>query len=95
MRTLTRGGSGLSTEAAVGAVTRIPAGHPEGFIEGFATLYSDFADLIESTAVTGGVSATASNQARLLPTVADGVKGVRFVGAAVESMEGGSIWVTL
>lgn len=95
MRTLTRGGSGLSTEAAVGAVTRIPAGHPEGFIEGFATLYSDFADLIESTAVTGGVSATASNQARLLPTVADGVKGVRFVGAAVESMVGGSVWVAL
>ena len=95
MRTLTRGGSGLSTEAAVGAVTRIPAGHPEGFIEGFATLYSDFADLIESTAVTGGVSATASKQARLLPTVADGVKGVRFVGAAVESMAGGSVWVAL
>jgi hypothetical protein len=45
--------------------------------------------------VTDGVSATASNQARLLPTVADGLKGVRFVGAAVESMAGGSIWVTL
>ena len=95
MRTLTRGGSGLSTEAAVGAVTRIPAGHPEGFIEGFATLYSDFADLIESTALSGEVAATASNQARLLPTVADGVKGVRFVGAAVESMAGGSVWVAL
>jgi len=105
MRTLTRGGAGLSSDVAVGAITRIPAGHPEGFIEGFATLYSDFADLIESTTAFGMVSSNASEStfqersndtpARLLPTVADGVKGVRFVGAAVESMVGGSIWVTL
>ncbi|MDF1766973.1 MAG: Gfo/Idh/MocA family oxidoreductase [Gammaproteobacteria bacterium] len=81
MRTLTRAGATLRDDS--GAITRIPAGHPEGFIEGFAALYSDFADLIE-----GG-------EAALLPTVADGVKGVRFVDAAVQSMAQGSTWVTL
>ena len=89
MRTLTRGGSGLSA----GVATRIPAGHPEGFIEGFATLYSDFADLI----ATGNANRDSNEEdpSRLLPTVADGVKGVRFVAAAVESMANGSSWVTL
>ncbi len=79
MRTLSRGGAGTQS----GVVIRIPPGHPEGFIEGFATLYSDFADLIEGRA------------GELLPTVEDGVKGVRFVDAAVESMAQGSTWVTL
>lgn len=81
-RTLTRGGAGTVS----GAVTRLPPGHPEGFIEGFATLYSDFADLIEGTERTAGEH---------LPSVDDGVKGVRFVDAAVESMARGSAWVKL
>lgn len=89
MRTLTRGGSGLSASVA----TRIPAGHPEGFIEGFATLYSDFADLIASSDAI--LDCNEDDPSRLLPTVADGVKGVRFVAAAVESMANGSSWVTL
>lgn len=84
-RTLTRGGAGTVS----GAVTRLPPGHPEGFIEGFATLYSDFADLIEGTE---GTERTAGEH---LPSVDDGVKGVRFVDAAVESMERGSAWVKL
>mgnify|MGYP005988623049 FL=1 len=89
MRTLTRGGSGLSASVA----TRIPAGHPEGFIEGFAPLYSDFADLIASSDAIHDCNE--DDPSRLLPTVADGVKGVRFVAAAVESMANGSSWVTL
>lgn len=84
-RTLTRGGAGTVS----GAVTRLPPGHPEGFIEGFATLYSDFADLIEGTEET---ERTAGEH---LPSVDDGVKGVRFVDAAVESMARGSAWVKL
>lgn len=84
-RTLTRGGAGT----VAGAVTRLPPGHPEGFIEGFATLYSDFADLIEGTE---GTERTAGEH---LPSVDDGVKGVRFVDAAVESMARGSAWVKL
>ena len=88
-RTLTRGGAGTVS----GAVTRLPPGHPEGFIEGFATLYSDFADLIASSDAIHDCNE--DDPSRLLPTVADGVKGVRFVAAAVESMANGSSWVTL
>lgn len=84
-RTLTRGGAGTVS----GAVTRLPPGHPEGFIEGFATLYSDFADLIE------GKEGTERTAGEHLPSVDDGVKGVRFVDAAVESMARGSAWVKL
>lgn len=84
-RTLTRGGAGTVS----GAVTRLPPGHPEGFIEGFATLYSDFADLIE------GTDETERTAGEHLPSVDDGVKGVRFVDAAVESMARGSAWVKL
>lgn len=84
-RTLTRGGAGTVS----GAVTRLPPGHPEGFIEGFATLYSDFADLIE------GTERTERTAGEHLPSVDDGVKGVRFVDAAVESMARGSAWVKL
>lgn len=87
-RTLTRGGAGT----VAGAVTRLPPGHPEGFIEGFATLYSDFADLIEGTEGTEGTERTAGEH---LPSADDGVKGVRFVDAAVESMARGSAWVKL
>lgn len=85
MRVLTRAGAGVS--AGAGARTRIPAGHPEGFIEGFANLYSDFADLIE------GIEAVSRRE--LLPSVEDGVKGVRFVEAAVQSMKNGSTWISL
>ncbi|MEC7767575.1 MAG: Gfo/Idh/MocA family oxidoreductase [Pseudomonadota bacterium] len=80
---LTRGGHGLA-EAAVSA-TRTPAGHPEGFLEGFANLYRDIADMIEATR-------TGKSVATLVPDVTDGVKGIRFVEKAVNSSAAGSIW---
>ena len=80
---LTRGGHGLA-EAAVSA-TRTPAGHPEGFLEGFANLYRDIADMIEANRI--GKSVTT-----LVPDVTDGVKGIRFVEKAVNSSAAGSIW---
>ena len=80
---LTRGGHGL-TEAAVSA-TRTPAGHPEGFLEGFANLYRDIADMIEA-------NRTGKSFTTLVPDVTDGVKGIRFVEKAVNSSAAGSIW---
>ena len=80
---LTRGGHGL-TEAAVSA-TRTPAGHPEGFLEGFANLYRDIADMIEA-------NRTGESFTTLVPDVTDGVKGIRFVEKAVNSSAAGSIW---
>jgi hypothetical protein len=66
--------------------TRIPAGHPEGFIEGFANLYSDFADQLRSAS---------KRSETVLPTVADGVNGVRFVKSAVVSSKAGGVWQSL
>ncbi len=78
---LRRGGPGLSSAAQ--AATRIPAGHPEGYLEGFARIYADAADLI------GGGTAP------MLPGIADGVDGVRFIAAAVASAAADGRWVLL
>lgn len=80
---LTRGGPAVGETAA--RATRIPAGHPEGFLEGFANLYQDIADMIEA-------SRTGKSLTTLVPDVTDGVKGVRFVEKAVSSNAAGSIW---
>jgi predicted dehydrogenase len=81
---LSRGMDGLSASAA--AATRIPPGHPEGFLEGFANLYTDIADLI-----TGKVEKGAS----LVPTVQDGLRGMQFIEAAVASSAANGIWVEI
>jgi predicted dehydrogenase len=85
-RLITRSGAGAGPEAA--RVSRIPPGHPEGYLEGFATIYSDAAELIwaaiEGRAPDGG--------ARLAPSVDDGVAGVKFIEAVVESSHKGGAW---
>lgn len=80
-RILFRGDPALCEEA--GAATRLPAGHPEGFIEAFANVYR-------------GVSATVRGESALLdfPTVQDGARGVHFVHRAVESSRSGA-WVDM
>ena len=77
---ITRGGAGLGGGA--GDWTRIPPGHPEGYLEGFATLYNDAADLIEGT-----------SDGALLPTIQDGLDGMWFIGACIESSQDSSSWV--
>jgi predicted dehydrogenase len=79
---ITRGGAG-ATEAAM-AVTRIPAGHPEGYLEGFATLYREAADMI---------SEEHDGAPTLLPGIAAGLDGVRFVSACISSAEADTAWV--
>ncbi len=86
-RLIRRAGAGAGPVA--GRVTRIPAGHPEGYLEGFATLYSDAAEQIWA-AIDGR---EADPAAMLTPTVLDGVRGVKFIEAAVESSRKGGAWV--
>jgi predicted dehydrogenase len=88
-RILTRGGPGLAPIAASGA--RIPAGHPEGYLEGFAQLYRDIADLIAAYDANSSPAAGA----QLVPTARDGLRGVQFVHAAVESSRKDAAWVNL
>ena len=82
-----RGGAGA--DAVAGRVTRIPAGHPEGYLEGFANIYSDVAELL-SARLEGRDPDPA---ATLVPTVQDGVAGVKFIEAVVESSRKNGAWV--
>lgn len=85
---ITRGGSGAS-EAAAGH-TRIPAGHPEGYLEGFASLYADAAE-----AIYAARDARSPPSGCLYPTVHDGLAGVAFVAAVVGSSQEGGVWKSL
>jgi predicted dehydrogenase len=82
------GAAGLS-EAALGA-TRLPGGHPEGFIEAFANLYRQVAAAVLARAGDGSADLERFD----VPTVHDGARGVRFVHAALASARQGG-WVTL
>lgn len=85
-RIITRGGAGMSESIA--PATRIPPGHPEGYLEGFANLYKDAAEAIR--AHRNGTAA-----ASLVPGIADGLAGVRFIDACVRSSAKNSAWVKL
>ena len=87
-RRITRGGAGAGD--AAGRLTRTPAGHPEGYLEGFANIYAEAAEAI--VAARHGQSAGAEV---LYPTVADGVRGVAFVEACVASSKRNGAWVKL
>ena len=88
-RLLRRGGPGLS--AAAQAATRVPAGHPEGYLEGFAQIYADAADLISAHKAGKPAPATTLD----LPGVSAGVEGVRFIEAAVRSAAADGRWTAL
>ncbi len=79
-----------AANAAAARVTRIPSGHPEGYLEGFATIYAE---------VARGIIAARSGAAPApevhFPTIDDGVKGVAFIEAAVRSSAAGARWVPL
>jgi predicted dehydrogenase len=77
--------------AAAERATRIPSGHPEGYLEAFAQLYRDAAAQIH--AVDAGQALPV--ESTWLPTVDDGVAGMRFIDAVLASDEAGSRWVTL
>ncbi|HLI69738.1 MAG TPA: Gfo/Idh/MocA family oxidoreductase [Ktedonobacteraceae bacterium] len=76
----------LSDEAK--ALTRLPAGHPEGYLEAFANLYR---------LAIADIRRVESGQTPLhdYPTVADGLRGMRFIQRVVESSHKGAVWVDL
>ncbi|CAM5312186.1 Inositol 2-dehydrogenase/D-chiro-inositol 3-dehydrogenase [Mycolicibacterium aubagnense] len=81
----TRGGNGAWPEAV--RVTRVPGGHPEGYLEGFATIYAEAAQAIRAARAGGKPDADV-----IYPTVEDGLKGMQFIEAAVASSKGGNVW---
>ena len=87
-RLITRNGAGSGAAAA--RVSRIPSGHPEGYLEAFATIYTEAA-----RAINARKKSVAVDPAVVYPTVDDGVKGVAFVDACVASSKRNGAWVKL
>ena len=63
--------------------TRLPGGHPEGYIEAFANLYRDFAAVVRG------------EERALLPGIQDGLRSMTFVETAIAACRGGKAWVDL
>jgi predicted dehydrogenase len=80
---LTRGGHGTSAQTQ--GQTRVPPGHPEGYLEGFATIYRDAADLIRN----------GRGENCLLPTLEDGLRGMQFIDAAIRSSAQDAVWTRI
>ena len=88
-RVLTRASGYLSPAAA--AATRVPVGHPEGYLEAFATIYDGFVRAVRAY-LDGRPIALADYD---FPNVRDGLRGMEFINAAVRSANADARWVTL
>jgi predicted dehydrogenase len=86
---LTRAGAGAGPAAA--RVSRVPSGHPEGYLEGFATIYAEAARAIRAARRKNGKPA----KDVVYPTIHDGVEGVAFVEACVRSSKKDAAWTKL
>ena len=71
-------------------MSRIPPGHPEGYLEGFANIYSEAA-----AAIIASRHGKKPLESVIYPTVYDGLKGVQFVSACVTSSKRNAAWVRL
>jgi predicted dehydrogenase len=87
-RLLTRNGAGVGDTAA--RVSRVPPGHPEGYLEAFATIYAEAA-----AAILAARDGKPAPDGVVYPTVRDGLKGVQFVSACVKSSARNAAWVPL
>ncbi|WP_258585754.1 Gfo/Idh/MocA family protein [Mesorhizobium sp. AR02] len=85
---ITRNGAGADESNR--RASRVPAGHPEGYLEAFATLYQEVAETI--VALRQGRPLAPET---LFPTVDDGVKGLAFIDAAIRSSIAGGVWTRL
>lgn len=83
---LLTGQSYLSPSAK--ALTRLPAGHPEGYLEAFANIYRGFIQDVRRAGL-------GQPPVRDYPGVQDGVRGLRFIAQAVASSRAGSVWLNV
>ncbi|MBP1669533.1 MAG: putative dehydrogenase [Bacteroidetes bacterium] len=86
---IARTGAGKLSEAAV-AHTRVPAGHPEGYIEAFANIYRNFAD-----AVSRWKNGRQPDPLYDFPGIQEGLRGMLFLEKVVESSSGSKKWVDM
>lgn len=83
---ITRGGP-IHKDSSMANV-RIPPGHPEGYLEGFAQIYTDVADVIQE-------SDKAAQLLDVLPNADDGLHIMKFINASVQSSNNNSEWVKI
>jgi predicted dehydrogenase len=88
-REIWRRGNGYNGQAAIG-VTRIPAGHPEGYLEAFANIYRE-----AFRAIRAEVAGKPLPKDLDFPTIDDGVEGMIFIETVVKSSARGAKWVKL
>lgn len=87
-RLITRGGAGSGP--AAGRVTRVPPGHPEGYLEGFANVYTEVARAIKAKR-----AGKKPEKDVAFPGIADGVAGMAFIEACVKSSDKNGKWTKL
>lgn len=83
----TANGNGLYPEAV--AASRIPSGHPEGYLEAFANVYKNFATHVKA------VLSNTHIETPDYPSVYEGIRGMKFIHAAVESDKQNAAWIRL
>ncbi len=86
---ISRGRDPMSPRAR--SLSRIPSGHPEGYFESFANVYSTFISALSKK--LRGEKLTADDLD--FPNVDDGVRGVRYIEKCVESSAKGAIWLDM
>ena len=87
-RLITRMGSGAVD--AANRVSRLPPGHPEGYLEGFANIYREAADAIEAAR-----GKQEKPEGVVYPGISDGLEGVAFIDACVRSSRRNGAWTEL
>jgi predicted dehydrogenase len=87
--TISRGRDPMAPRAQ--ALSRIPSGHPEGYFECFANIYATFITALAKTLAGEPLSPDDLD----FPSAEDGVRGVRFIEACVESSKKGAVWIKL
>ncbi len=89
IETIRTGGAGGYASAS--SLTRLPAGHPEGYIEAFANIYRGFASAVRD----GRQVSPAPGQPGWFPGIADGLRGMAFVEAAVQNSKSNDHWTAI
>jgi predicted dehydrogenase len=85
--TISRGRDKLSPRAQ--SLSRIPSGHPEGYFEAFANIYSTYLGALNKLKTKQILTPDDTD----FPGVEDGIRGVRFIEKCVESSDKGASWV--
>ena len=81
------GAAGVSPASE--AASRIPPGHPEGFLEAFALLYRNFAEAVRDAEAGKDIQIETYD----FPNVSDGVRGMQFIETVVASSNQGAVWL--